>query len=88
MFFNFMIFVMVFFAFLSLVVAIPSITINILEDNNNGLGNLTPSFLVYTSLGNHGITAADFKKSTPVTVIMILNLIGIIIMFIGYRLYR
>lgn len=88
MFFHFLIFIAILFAILSIVVSIACIALNIAENDKDELGLRSPTFLVYTSLGNHGLTASQFHKSGPVNAIIILNLVGIFIIFAAYRTYR
>ncbi|CAI2370251.1 unnamed protein product [Moneuplotes crassus] len=88
MFFYLMIFTMFLFLIISFLVSIPTIILNIIADNKDDLGVLSPSFLVYTSIGNHGITASDFSKSTSITAIISLNIVCTLILFLGYRIYR
>lgn len=88
MFFHFMIFLMALFAILTVVVSIPTIILNLCEDDKDELDVLSPSFLVYTSIGNHGITASGFDKEGGITAIIVLNLVGIFIIFLMYRIYR
>ncbi|CAI2381218.1 unnamed protein product [Moneuplotes crassus] len=88
MYFYFMIFLMILFLSISFVVSIPTITLNIIEDEKDELGVRSPSFLVYTSIGNHGITASNFRKSFSIDSIIALNMLGTLIIFLGYRIYR
>ncbi|CAI2372138.1 unnamed protein product [Moneuplotes crassus] len=88
MYFYFMIFLIILLFLIAMVVSIPTITLNIIENNKDELGVRSPSFLVYTSIGNHGITASDFTKSSSINSIIVLNMIGTFIIFLGYRIYR
>ncbi|CAI2371223.1 unnamed protein product [Moneuplotes crassus] len=88
MYFYFMIFLIILLFLISMIVSIPTITLNIIEDNKDELGVRSPSFLVYTSIGNHGITSSGFNKSSSINTIIILNMIGTFIIFLGYRIYR
>ncbi|CAI2379655.1 unnamed protein product [Moneuplotes crassus] len=88
MFFHFLIFLIILFGLLTIVVSIASIVLNLKENDKDELGVRSPTFLVYQSLGNHGITASQFEKSGSVNAIIILNLVGIFIIFLAYRIYR